>query len=171
MRNSFGYGAPQVRLTQPNDVNSITALDMKCYQYPLSLEGWKQFLSEVNDTNRVVVLEKSRRAIGFAAYELVEDLSTGDSHVEITKLGILPEYRRQGHGSTLIESIEGGARRLKADRISILIPEIHCFPGDPDDVSLFLKYNGYYPSGVIKYNCQVMYGHQVDGFYFVKEKI
>ena len=174
MTTPFGYrppSEPQLRLVRPNDVSTITNLDLKCYHYPMDLDEWKEFLQTINDTNKVVVLELGRRAVGFTAYELVEAIKEGDSYVQVTRLGVHPEYRDRGFGSMLVKNVETAARRMKADKVSFLVPEIHCCPGDPDDVTHFLNFNGYYASGVIEYNYKRMYGRVIDAFYFTKELV
>jgi len=159
---------PQIRLTRPTDVNMLTSLDLKCYHYPMDLPKWQEYIKEVSKGNRIVVMEQNRTPVGFAAWEIIEDLNAGTSYANITRLGIHPEYRRMGHGKQLLTHIEVSAARAKADGVSVVIPEIHCSPGDPDDISEFLALCGYFASGAIVYNFRRMYGQMVDGFYFVK---
>lgn len=170
MNDIFGYGIhakPQVRLTRPQDVNTLTHLDLKCYQYPVGLQGWQEFMKGVDSTNRIVLLEVGKEAVGFAAYELVEQVG-GESYVNITRLGVQPRDRRKGYGTILLNNIENSARRMKADGLCILVPELHCTPGDPDDVLGFLTNAGFKASGAIEYNCKRMYGEWVDGYYFIR---
>ena len=36
---------PEVRLTRPTDINTIRDLDIKCYDYPLEMDDWKELLN------------------------------------------------------------------------------------------------------------------------------
>ena len=58
------------------------------------------------------IVEHDGAAIGYLSYE-----REPDGRVKISKLYVLPEHQRQGHGQRLIEHIRAQARRLGAAEV------------------------------------------------------
>ena len=154
---------PIIRLTRPNDDNSLSELDLKSYHYPLPLERWKELsrLAGKPTEPKVVVVEVVRKPMAFAMWQEVDSDVT-----KILRLGVLPKARRHGIGRLLIKKIIVHSQAEKKDRLRIVLPDIHCLPGDPDDVSGFISKVGFNTTGeVITEHCY-MYGEWRDGYVF-----
>lgn len=158
---------PIVRMSRPNDINDIRDLDIKCYDYPLSMPEWQELINgkEGEDDSakaKVAVIEVYRKKAGFAVYRKVDE-----DTVEIVRLGVRESLRASGLGALLIKEAELYAKRMACDVLRLVVPEIHCQPEgqrDKDDVSQFLNHNQFKPTGKIVSNFAYMYGEDVDGF-------
>lgn len=165
---------PIVRLSRPTDINNLVALDLKCYPYPLAMSNWQELLNNSGKAAEpwIVVVEVYRKPVGFAlwheAYEEGGDEKLKDA-ILLLRAGVLPKYRFNGLGRKLIEKCCIEARKAGKKRVRIVIPDIHCRPGDPDDVSQFLNKTGFNTTGEIKPCHKKMYGDWVDGYVFQKE--
>jgi len=154
---------PLIRLSRPTDINTLVALDIKTYNYPLSIENWQALVNGSGRSRepRVVVMELARKPVGFAMWQHIND-----QIVKFLRLGILPHYRRKGLARILIDSCVQDARRQKANKIQISVPELHCIPDDPDNVVGFLNKVGFNPTGEVINNYGIMYGESVDAYVF-----
>lgn len=165
----FTSNEPIIRLSRPNDLNRVTTLDLKCYPYPKNLKYWKEFFEGIGKTSKILVLERLNKAIGFTAWDMHSDKSTGEEFATISRFGVMPEHRRKGFGTLMLEATQRHAELMGADYLHVIVPEIHCCPGDPDDVSEFLNVNAFNTTGAIDYGFDTMYGDKVDGFHWVRK--
>ena len=154
---------PIVRLTRPDDINSITTIDLKCYHYPMSMKSWQELLngSGKRGQARVVVTEVYRKPAGYAMWTFDED-HTGILH----RVGVLPKFRRNGIGTVLVAAALKHSFENHVDTMRITVPDIHCCPGDVDDVSAFLNACEFNTTGEIVPEFKTMYGELVDGYVF-----
>lgn len=154
---------PLIRLTRPGDVNALSTLDLKTYHYPLELETWKELAGQSGKPTepKVVVVEVARRPVGFALWQEVDE-----DVARIIRLGILPKSRFCGLGTLLIKRIIAHSQTEKKDRLRIVIPDLHCQPGDPDDVSGFLSKVGFHTTGEVIQDHSRMYGDWREGYVF-----
>lgn len=161
---------PVVRLTRPGDINSVTAIDLKCYHYPLPMKEWQALIngSGKQGQARIVVTEVYRASAGFAMWSVDEDRICN-----LHRVGVLPKFRRNGLGTVLVAACvrhcfetnkTGKEDLIKTARV--VVPDIHCSPGDPDDVSAFLSSCDFKPTGKIIPEFKTMYGQPVDGYVF-----
>lgn len=166
-----------IRTSRPDDRHELMSLDLKCYEFPWSLEVWEEFMESLKGEHnkmpvaRILVISHQRKIIGFSAWDMSEDLGEGLTYANLKTLCILPAYRRQGYGSKLMVSTVEHARKMEADTIAILVPEYQCNPSDPEDVSAFLNDNGFNTTGAIQYNHFAVYGREYDGYHWAKEII
>ena len=170
MLNSFGNNRnePKVRVSRPGDVNSLTDMDLKCYHYPHALDWWREYMKDMGDKTQIVVCEVMGKAVGYAVWESFEDPKTDQLFIDIVRLGVIPRYRRQGLATLLLEAVENTGRRMRADSLTMNTVEIHCCPGDPDDVSVFMNNINFKTSGVIIRDFSRMYGEMRDAYQWVR---
>lgn len=154
---------PLIRLSRPTDINTLLALDIKSYNYPLSLDNWQVLVkgSGQKFEPRVVLVEVFRRPVGFAMWQQKDE-----DIVVFLRLGILPQYRKKGLGRLLVTKCVEDSRLREVKKVQISIPELHCIPEDPDNVVGFLNRVGFQPTGEIVENYSVMYGESVDAYVF-----
>ena len=155
---------PVIRLTRPNDINTLKALDLKTHQYPMPLEEWQKRIngSGKKDEARIVVCEVSKIAVGFAMWSI--DFEQKFSH--LLRLGVLPDFRGRGIGRVLVHKCAQHSHENQCEKIKIVVPHVNCCPGDPDDVSTFLGKVEFHATGEIIHNWRVMYGDDIDGYIF-----
>ncbi|OGN96977.1 MAG: hypothetical protein A2Z77_00575 [Chloroflexi bacterium RBG_13_51_36] len=139
------------------DLDTLRDLDMRCYFYPVPEVGWSHAL--LDSACVVNMVKLSNRPLG---YSIVEPLGKG---LRIHRLGVLKKFRGIGVAKRLLHKAEDMRRDTGADALTIMVPEIHCLPGDPDDVSGYLKSQGF-----LAYATQLdafrMYGRKYDGIIF-----
>jgi GNAT superfamily N-acetyltransferase len=154
---------PVVRLTRPSDNNALADLDLKCYDYPYSNERWKELAGESGKKKkpRVVVLEVLRKPAGYAVWNYLDE-----DTAKIIRLGVKPGWRRKGLGSVLLGKIIHHSQIEKADKLQVIIPDIHCIKGDPDNVSGFLAKTNFTATGEVIEGYRYMYGEWRDGYVF-----
>jgi predicted GNAT family acetyltransferase len=158
---------PIVRMTRPGDLNDIQNLDVKCYHYPLLMDDWKVLINGKDEDDdgpksekaKVEVVEVHRKKVGYSVLRRFDD-----TVMMIERLGVRETFRRHGLGRMLVDEANLAARHMKVDVMRIVIPEIQCKPGDPDDVSAFLNATSFHPTGKIVPAFAFMYGDDVDGY-------
>lgn len=161
------FGQPVIRLSRPTDINNLRDLDVKCYDYPLNMEQWQALVQSSGKTDeaRCVLVEYqnpigSNTPIGFGVWQNEE------GKFNILRLGVAKSYRRQGIGKLIIDTIVKDARKKDVKTISLIVPDLHCEPGDPDDCSQFMLAVGFKPTGEIIQKHIYMYGQWREGYAF-----
>lgn len=154
---------PIVRLTRPSDANVLNMLDLKCYPYPLSLDKWKALAGESGKKAKpkVVVCEVVRKPCGFAVWRDVDE-----NVARIVRLGVVPKCRKHGIGRLLLKKIIHHCQIERKDKLRVIVPDLHCQPGDPDDVSGFLSKHMFHTTGEVVDGFRFMYGDWRDGYVF-----
>lgn len=168
---------PIVRLSRPDDLNTLKDLDLKCFDYPLEMAEWQELIngSGQDEKARVSVVLVQRKAVGFAVWKLVEEKKPAEAGedpdhkfvIDIVRLGVREPWRRNKLGTLLLADIEDDAKRRQADVLRITVPEIHCQPEgrrDKDDVTGFLNATHFKPTGKVVTDFCKMYGDLIDGY-------
>jgi len=155
---------PVVRLTRPDDINAIKAMDLKCYHYPLPMKSWQALIngSGKKDQARIVMTEVYRKPAGFAMWAADE---SGD-FCTLHRVGVLPKFRRNGLGTVLVAACVRHCFENDIAKVRVIVPDIHCCPGEVDDVSGFLNACDFKTTGEIISEFKTMYGDLVDGYVF-----
>jgi len=165
LRNSSrSDGVPKAITIRPGgdrEVNLVKDLDLKSYHYPWDTEQW-QATAGTDPAQWCLALLKGRPS-GFAIWRMADD------EVNLLRLGVRPVSRRRGVGTELLWHVVKYGRTHGAKRVSMIVPEINCFPGHPDDVSDWLSKRRFRAEPPIVKEYAFMYGQWVDGFRFVKE--
>ena len=154
---------PVIRLTRPADANVLSMLDLKSYPYPFSLDKWKELASDSGKKSKpkVVVCEVLRKPVGFAVWQDVDD-----DIARIIRLGVIPKFSRKGVGNLLLNKVINHCQIERKDILRVIVPDIHCQPGDPDDVSGFLSRMYFHTTGSVITEFRHMYGDWCDGYVF-----
>jgi len=158
---------PIIRLSRPSDINNIVSLDSKCYVYPFKMKDWQNIVEKSGRDGepRVIMLEVLDRPVGFSMWRL-----GGEEKVtKILRLAVLETHRTIGLGRLLVAACHRGSALSGMDKMRLTVPDIHCCPGDPDDVSVFLSKTGFAATGEIVRDFKEMYGDPVDGYVFERE--
>ena len=157
---------PMIRLTRPNDINTLQTLDLKSYHYPMPLVEWQERVkgSGQDKEARIVICEVMHKPVGFAMW------STGDMETgHLLRIGVMPRFRRKNIGRLLVESCARDLCKSGCEAIKVVVPHIHCCPGDDDDVSEFLRACEFYPNGKVIHDWRRMYGNDIDGYEFERK--
>jgi GNAT superfamily N-acetyltransferase len=158
---------PIIRLTRPTDINALKDLDLKSYHYPLELDQWQERIhgSGKPDESKIVVTEVYNKPVAYAMWNV--DKEHNGIHLE--RLGVLPNFRLNGLGRRLaLRCLQEGYDQF-CEEVRTIVPSVHCRPGEPDDVSVFLNKCGFKPNGQIVHDMRKMYGKTVDGYIFVRQ--
>jgi GNAT superfamily N-acetyltransferase len=158
---------PLIRLTRPDDISKLQTIDLKCYQYPLSMKAWQEYVNGSGKAGkaRIVICQVYQTAAGYAMWQVDQEHTS----TEVLRLGVLPKFRRNKLGTLLMEACVRDSQKNRCDKVRILVPHIHCRPGDPDDVSAFLGVCGFKASGKCISDWRQMYGEWVDAYEFERK--
>lgn len=111
----------------PEDVHEIAELDKRCFAIPWSEQS---FCDETENSLAIYfVAKKDGKCVGYAGFWNVS--GEGD----ITNVAVLPEYRRLGVGSSLIEAVIKRAVELKLTLLTLEVRKSNIAAQD-----LYLKY-------------------------------
>lgn len=145
---------------QPRDTNYLKDIDLKSYHYPWGGDKWK--LLDEKDHSVCLAIE-ALKPVGFVIWKGEKALDC------ILRLAVKPQNRGRGIGTMLLDRVFSAARVKRFREISTVVPEIHCLPGHPDDVSQWLLAYGFLARPPIIKEYAQMYGELVDGFQFFCE--
>lgn len=154
-----------IRINSANagDINAMFEVDLRAYDYPLGYSELKTLLA-CRECFTVIASDSRNTIIGYAVFKL--DRSAGN--MEIVRLGVTPKYRGQGAGSKLLDAGNDHGVTSKMYEMFILVPEILCNPGDPDDVSRWLGFKDFRAVVPTVPAAFYMYGQTVTGIKFVR---
>ena len=147
----------QTATATAKDLAVVKDLDLKCYPYPLENDAWTFVF--VDSTCVVHIVYVYNKPVGFQILEPIE------SNLRVWRLGVLRKFNGRGAGKALLARADEFRAAIKAPVLDTVVPEIHCLPGDPDDVSVWLKFQGFKATKVKK-DYFDMYGRKYDGFVF-----
>ena len=147
----------EVVLSMAKDICSLKDLDLKTYHYQIDDNGWKYAFSD--DGCVVYTIKISRTHIGFMITQ------PHRHNLRIVRMGVRKRYRGLGAGKKLLQKAEEMQVVTMAHKLEAEVPEIHCLPGDPDDVSMWLKFQGFRATRV-RADAFPMYGNLYDGILF-----
>ncbi|MHC4188381.1 MAG: GNAT family N-acetyltransferase [Planctomycetota bacterium] len=151
---------PAIRSAQVRDVNYLADIDLKSYDYPWPIDKWRRLA--IDPTCVILLASFTVEPIGFCVWEKKPETK----EATILRLATKPIYRSMGVASLLLEASECGAKENELQTMTFIIPEIKCFPGQPDDVSQWLLNRGYRAGPPILKDYFYMYGADCDGFIF-----
>jgi hypothetical protein len=142
------------------DLGCMKDIDLKASIYPADAEAWAYAVVEGNCVNFGAYI--GDKMVGFILTEQHENV------LRILRLKVHPDFTCSLAYESLVSKAESLARDLHVKRLTIVIPEIHCMPGDPDDQSVDLNAIGFMAKGIVK-DAFVMYGDTIDGFRFERD--
>lgn len=152
---------PAIRLAQTRDIHFLADIDLKSYDYPWTIDKWRKIAA--NPTCVIPLASIKVEPVSVCVWQKKPAIK----EAEILRFATKPAYRNYGIGSLLLHTIEAAAREIELQEITIVVPEIKCFPGHPDDVSQWLLKHGYRAVTPILKDYFYMYGNHCDGFKFV----
>jgi N-acetylglutamate synthase-like GNAT family acetyltransferase len=153
---------PSIRTAQTKDVHHLVDIDLKSYDYPWTVDEWRK-LSE-DPTCIIVIASFKVEPISVCVWRKKPAVK----EAEILRLATKPKYRKRGAATFLLNAAEHSAKAHELEKVTIIVPEINCFPGHFDDVSQWLLKRGYQAIAPILKNHFYMYGKRCDGFKFEK---
>lgn len=101
-----------IRRARPEDLEQIYRLEQACFPTPWSYE---MLYSDICDNEITVycVIEEQGKLIGYGGMWIILD----EAH--ITNVCVLPEKRRQGYATKLMDELAGIASGLGADNMTL----------------------------------------------------
>lgn len=153
---------PTIRFAQVTDINSLLDIDLKSYDYPWTINKWRDVS---NDEDYILLIASLKvQPVSMCVWRR----KAGGERAEIIKLATKPYYQRQGFATLLLNKVENDMRSAAIREAVITVPEIKCVPGHPDDVSAWLLSHKYKPVKPILKDEYCMYGSVCDGFQFAR---
>jgi len=153
---------PIIRKFLDQDINYVMDIDLKSYFTPFTLDEWRAIADDATCELLVATCE------GVPVGVVIWRKNRKEKEGEIVRLGVKPCERNSGIGSQLLEAVEYEALRVRLDKLYMVVPEVKCSPGDPDDVSVWLRVNGFRATLPIIPAVTQMYGRSIDGYRFEK---
>jgi N-acetylglutamate synthase-like GNAT family acetyltransferase len=138
-------------------------IDLRTYDYPLGYVEIKDMLMS-KDHTCLIAADEQHQVVGFAV--LKSDRPKGV--MEVVRLAVHPKHRGLGAAKLLLEKAEEFCVTCKLHEMFINVPETKCIPRDPDDVSRWLKFQGFKAVTPLLKDAFEMYGGKVDGIKFVR---
>lgn len=154
----------RVHTANQRDINGMFEVDLRAYEYPIGYIEIKDYLMS-RECFCVIAADDSHNVVGYAIFK--KDAAAGV--LEIVRLGVLPKRRGEGAGKELLRAGSDFCLTYNLHEMSVLVPEIKCNPGQPDDVSRWLRYQDFLAVLPIKKDEFEMYGSKVDGIKFVRK--
>jgi len=151
---------PSLREARFTDINNLVDIDIKSYAYPWSLKQWRAVA--VNPECHMTVATIKEEPIAVCAWQ-----KNFENEAEILKLATKPAYRGRTIGTLLLHSVSLVAIEQGLKKVIIIVPEIKCFPGHIDDVSVWLLKRMFVAVKPILKNHFTMYGQPCDGYKFI----
>lgn len=155
----------RVHTANQGDINGMCEVDLRAYDYPLGYLEIKNFVTHPGEYFNVIAADDKHKVVGYAVFK--RDSAAGT--LEIVRLGVMPKHRTQGAGKELLRAGMDWAYTCKLYEVFVIIPECKCKPGDPDDVSRWLSYQGFTAIAPLLPCHFKMYGDCQDGIKFVKK--
>lgn len=152
---------PAIRPAQVRDVHSLVDIDLKSYDYPWTIDKWRKLAAD--STCDILLASLKAEPIGVCVWQKKPAKKEG----ELLRLAVKPAYRNLGVGSLLLCTVELEAKDNDLESMVIIVPEIKCFSGHPDDVSQWLLDHKYRAVTPILKDHFSMYGSRCDGFKFM----
>lgn len=113
----------------PLHIHEIIAIDRECFVDPYTENQFREFFRDTHA--HAVGVQSSYKIIAFATY-----IDAPGQSVEIRKIGVLPEYRRQGIGTNLANHATRRGAKIHASE--------ECLPAQ-----LFLKAIGFKAAKIV----------------------
>jgi len=145
---------------KPEDMMYLIDIDAKCSDIPWTYEQWMQKVH--NHTGSVVTFYGT--PVGFAMF-----LRMGE-YVELVKIAIKPQYRRQHLGMLLMSGCFRFAQDMGCHTIFTVMPETYLpRPGEPAQPALsFLPACGFKAAKGMVRDCFNIDGQSIDGVKFTQ---
>ncbi|MGI6737003.1 MAG: ribosomal protein S18-alanine N-acetyltransferase [Anaerovoracaceae bacterium] len=124
-----------LRRAGPADVDTLAAMDKRCFHAPWSRESFRQEMQH-DELAYYIIGELGGRAVGYAGLWIIAD----EGH--INNVGVLPEYRRRGIAAEILERLFADARRLGAHDFTL---EVRV--SNTEAIRLYRRF-GFEPEGV-----------------------
>ncbi|MEM3539255.1 MAG: ribosomal protein S18-alanine N-acetyltransferase [Nitrososphaerales archaeon] len=84
-----------IRRCKKKDLNKVLQIEKLCFKYPYDYSTFLYFL--INDKDGFYVAEENNQILGYVISSVRENKGT------LVSIAVLPEYRRKGIGSKLME--------------------------------------------------------------------
>lgn len=152
-----------VHSANQRDLNAIFEIDLRTYDYPLSYIEIKELLTS-KEHFCVIASDDAHCVVGFAIFKK----HMADGYLEIERIGVKAKSRHLGIGTRLLQAGDDYSFSNKLHEMFIIVPETKCLPGDPDDVSRWLRASGFKAVLPLYKEQFKMYGRTVDGIKFTR---
>jgi GNAT superfamily N-acetyltransferase len=146
----------EIRAATKNDAHYLFDIDLKCFDFPWTLPEWRVF----GQTCLGTVATDKGIPVGMALFK------PGEDSLELVKIAVKHECRRQGIGRALIHNCLQYAKDTNLQTVSMVVPETLLRPGDPDDISGWAIAVGFMPETPLLRGHFELYGKQEDGVRF-----
>jgi GNAT superfamily N-acetyltransferase len=148
-----------IRKPEPQDLNYILDIDLKCFEDNWSYSEWRTTLA---DSHYGVLLGTCEGVpVGFIVW-----FNDGKDSL-IVRLGVKKDYRNRNVGSQLLQAVEVITHQQGLEALQITVTESLCCPNTKTDVSSWLIKRGYHASGLVK-EAGIFFGQKEDEITFCK---
>ena len=150
----------QLRGFQPADMMYLIDIDAKCCEPPWSYERWLANCQV--HTGSVITFYGT--PVGFALFRPM------GQYVELVKLAVKPQYRRQKLGVMLMSGCFLFARDMGCDTVFVVLPEtMFAKSGAHEPAIPFLRRLGFIATKPIIRDCFHFDGRPIDGVKFIQK--
>lgn len=152
-----------IRPMKEGDSHHLINVDLKTSEFPFGFQDW-QLLAHYFPEWKIMVACLDETPVGFAIVEMDKE----DRTVRIHKLVAMADARKLGVDNAILHTIEYEATISGYQKVQLPTPTSSCRgPGDPYDISEWLKKNKYVCVGTEESMFEA-YGENMDGYIFEK---
>lgn len=147
----------KIRATTERDAHYLIDIDIKCFDYAWLPEDWRRISKDC----LACVATYRETPIGMVIFS--------DNHfggIEIEKIAVKPSFCNQGVASQLLFNCALYAREIGDTELIMVIPESRLRPGEPDDLSVWLRRKGFRAEVPLLKNYFTFFGQPEDGVLF-----
>jgi GNAT superfamily N-acetyltransferase len=127
------------------DCANLILIDQKVSQFPLPSDYYGKVITSKYGIT-FVANNEAGITVGFIS--VLNNIDWKPDEYSVCRLCVLPSWQRMGIGSRLVSeaAVEVGLR--KKYKFTSYHPEFNCIPGDPDDITPFLRKNKFLCTGI-----------------------
>jgi len=151
-----------IRPIEPEDINYLFDIEIKCYEDVRGLEWWREVIKDKQHYSMAAAVHQV--PIGFVVWKTGAYKKEPVARIE--RLAVKPAFRGKGAGTMLLRDTTIAARTAGLTQLMLLVPERLCFPGHKDDVSQWLLKHSLHAVGT-KSNHFESYGQKEDAYIFL----
>lgn len=135
------------------DHEPLHDIDLKCFN-----DVWESWLHRFEDDLIVFMAEIRGKEVGFAACMILSD------GIFIDKIGVKPDYRRQGVSREILMMIQASAMMQKWPHVvSITIPESTLILPGPDNIAGWVRKVGFQAKPPFEPDYFTIHGESIAG--------
>ena len=98
------------------DFEQLVTIERKCFDVPWTLDEFSDFLDDTEEEKHIAVATHEGKIVGYVAYTFTSPANPSalalESICEINSIAVLPEFRREGVGTQLMDYVRSQTKEM-----------------------------------------------------------